>query len=143
MIYLDTSLVIALCAPERDSDRVEAALAAVEEPLCTSEWTRVEFTSAIGIRFRNRELSEALARRALADYYLAFEPGVTVIIPSRDDYIRAADYLQDLKSGLRGGDALHVAIAVNSVARVTRLLTLDKGFIKSARGTAVPVALPW
>ena len=143
MIYLDTSLVVALCAPERNSDKVEAALATVEEHFCTSEWTRVEFTSAVGVKFRNRELSEALARRALADYYLAFEPGVTLIIPSRDDYIRAADYLQDFKSGLRGGDALHIAIAVNAVSRVTRLLTLDKGFIKSARGMAVPVELPW
>ena len=141
MIYLDTSLVVALCAPERDSDRVEVALAAVEEPLCTREWTRVEFTSAVGIKVRNRELRETLARRALADYYLAFEPGVTVIIPSHDDYIRAAYYLQDLKSGLRSGDALHLAIAVNS--RVTRLLTLDKGFIKAARGIGVPVELPW
>lgn len=141
MIYLDTSLVVALCAPERDSDKVEAALATVEEPLCTSEWTRVEFTSAVGIKVRNRELSEVLARRALADYYRAFVPGVTVIIPSRDDYIRAAYYLQDLKSGLRSGDSLHIAIAVNS--RVTRLLTLDQGFIKSARGIDVPVELPW
>jgi len=141
VIYLDTSLVVALFAPERDSGRVEAALAMVEESLCTSEWTRVEFTSAIGIKVRNRELSEALARRALADYYQAFEPGVTVITPSRDDYIRASYYLQDLKSGLRSGDALHVAIAVNS--RVARLLTLDKGFVKSARGMDVPVELPW
>jgi predicted nucleic acid-binding protein len=141
VIYLDTSLVVALCAAERDSDRVEAALATIAEPFCTSEWTRVEFTSAVGIKVRNRELSEALARRALADYYRAFETGVTIITPSRDDYIRAAYYLQDLKSGLRSGDALHIAIAVN--ARVTRLLTLDKGFIKSARRINVPVEPPW
>lgn len=140
MIYLDTSLVVALCVPEPDSERVESVLAAVVEPLCISEWTRVEFTSAIGIKVRNRELSEPLARRALADYYEAFEPGVTIITPSRDDYIRAAYYLQDLKSGLRSGDALHAAIAVNSRAR---LLTLDKAFIKAARGIDAPVELPW
>ena len=86
----------------------------------------------MGIKVRNRELSEALARRALADDYQAIEPGVTVIIPSRDDYIRAAHYLQDLKSGLRSADALHIAIAVNS--GVTRLLTLDRAFIKSQAG---------
>lgn len=141
MIYLDTNLVVALCAPERDSERVEAALATVKEGFCISEWTRVEFTSAVGIKFRNRELSEPLARRALSDYYEAFEPGVTVITPSRDDYVRAAYYLQDLGSGLRGGDALHIAVAVNSKA--TRLLTLDRTFIKAARGIDVPVELPW
>ena len=96
---------------------------------------------SVGIKFRNRELSEPLARRALSDYYEAFEPGVTVITPSRDDYVRAAYYLQDLGSGLRGGDALHIAVAVNSKA--TRLLTLDRTFIKAARGIDVPVELPW
>jgi predicted nucleic acid-binding protein len=141
LIYLDTSLVVALCVPEADSDRVESILTAIVEPLCTSEWTRVEFTSAIGIKVRNRELSETFARRALADYYEAFEPGVTVFMPAREDYIRAAWYLQDLRSGLRGGDALHAAVAENN--RVTRLLTLDKVFVKAARKTGVPVLLPW
>ena len=141
MIYLDTSLVVALCVPEADSDRVESILAAVVEPLCTSEWTRVEFTSAIGIKVRNRELSEPSARRALADYYEAFEPGVTVLMPAREDYVLAAWYLQDLKSGLRSGDALHAAIAENN--RATRLLTLDKVFVKAARKTGLPVILPW
>ena len=141
MIYLDTNLVVALCAREQDSDRVEAALASIEEPLITSEWTRVEFTSAIGMKVRNRELSEPLARRALADYYQAFEPGIGVVTPSRDDYILASDYLQDLKSGLRSGDALHLAVAFNQKA--TRLLTLDKVFIKAARGIGLSVELPW
>ena len=141
MIYLDTNLVVALCAREQDSDRVEAVLASIAEPLITSEWTRVEFTSAIGIKLRNRELSESLARRALADYYQALEPGIGVVTPSREDYILASDYLQDLKSGLRSGDALHLAVAVNQKA--TRLLTLDKVFIKAARGVSLPVELPW
>lgn len=141
MLYLDTNIVVALCAREQDSDRVEAALALIEEPFTTSERTRVEFTSAIGIKVRNRELTEPLARRALADYYQAFEPGITVVTPSREDYILAADYLQDLKSGLRSGDALHLAVAVNQKA--TRLLTLDKVFVKSARGIGLSVELPW
>ena len=142
MIYLDTNLVVALCTPERDSERIEAALATIKEGFCISEWTRVEFTSAVGIKFRNRELGEPLARRVLSDYYEAFEPGIEVITPSRDDYILAAYYLQDIKSGLRGGDALHIAVAVNSKA--TRLLTLDRAFIKAARAIdEISVGLPW
>lgn len=141
MIYLDSNIVVALCARERDSEKVETALALIRDALVTSEWTRVEFTSAIGIKVRNRELSESLARRALADYYEAFEPGISVLVPSHDDYILAADCLQDLKSGLRSGDALHLAVAINH--RVSRLLTLDKGFIKAAQGFPIPVELPW
>lgn len=141
MVYLDTNLVVALCAHEQDSERVEAALESISEPLVTSEWTRVEFTSAIGIKLRSRELTEPLARRALADYYQAFEPGIEVVTPSREDYILASDYLQDLKRGLRSGDALHLAVAANQKA--TRLLTLDKVFIKAARGIGFSVELPW
>lgn len=141
MLYLDTNIVVALCVREQDSDRVEAALAAIKEPFTTSEWTRVEFTSAMGIKVRHRELTELLARRALADYYQAFEPGIKVVTPSREDYILAADYLQDLKSGLRSGDALHLAVAINQKA--TRLLTLDKTFIKAAHSSGLSVELPW
>jgi predicted nucleic acid-binding protein len=141
LIYLDTNLVVALCCAERDSERVATVLAGIKDRFCISEWTRVEFTSAVGIKYRNRELKEPLARRALSEYYEAFEPGVTVITPSRDDYVLAAFYLQDLRSGLRGGDALHIAVAVNSKA--TRLLTLDKAFIKAAHGNNVRVERPW
>ena len=141
MVYVDTNIVVALCVRERDSDRVETALAAIEELPMTSEWTRVEFTSAIGVKVRTRELSESLGRRALADYYQAFEPGITVVTPSREDHILAADYLQELKRGLRSGDALHLAVAVNHKAN--RLLTLDKVFIKAARGISLSVELPW
>ena len=141
MIYLDTSLVVALCTREPASDRVEAALRSMSEPFMSSEWTRVEYTSAIGLKLRTHELGEALARQALAKYYEAFEPGVTLIVPSHEDYISAADLLQGFERALRSGDALHLAIAINRQA--TGLLTLDRAFIKAAADTPVPVALPW
>lgn len=141
MTYLDTNIVVALCVREWSSDRVEAALATMDTSWTTSEWTRVEFTSAIGIKVRTRELSESLARRALADYYTALAPGLRVITPTREDYILAANYLQDLRRGLRSGDALHLAIAVNQ--RASCLLTLDRTFVKAAQGISLPVELPW
>ena len=106
-----------------------------------SEWTRVEVVGAIGVKVRTRELKEPIARRALADYYEAIEPGLQVVTPSREDYILAADYLQAFASGLRSGDALHLAVAANR--QVARLLTLDKGFIEATQGTGLPVQLPW
>jgi hypothetical protein len=141
VIYLDTSVIVALCVRERASDDVEAALMSVGDALMISEWTRVEVVGAIGIKVRARELKEPIARRALADYYEAVEPGLQVVTPSREDYILAADYLQAFTSGLRSGDALHLAVAANR--QVARLLTLDKGFIEATQGTALPVQLPW
>lgn len=64
-----------------------------------------------------------------------------MVTPSQEDYVLAADTLQDLKSGLRSGDALHLAVAANQKA--TRLLTLDKIFVKATRGIGFLVELPW
>jgi hypothetical protein len=141
VIYLDTSVIVALCVRERASDHVEAALVSVGDALMISEWTRVEVVGAIGIKVRTRELKEPIARRALADYYEAVEPGLQIVTPSREDYILASDYLQTFASGLRSGDALHLAVAANR--QVARLLTLDKGFIEATQGTGLPVQLPW
>lgn len=80
MVYIDTNIIVALCVKEPNSDRVANALRAIEAPLLTSEWTRVEFTSAIGIKFRNRELAENLARQVLADYYEATSIGARALI---------------------------------------------------------------
>jgi hypothetical protein len=141
VIYLDTSVIVALCVRERASDRVEAALVSLGDALMISEWTRVEVVGAIGIKVRTRQLKEPVARRALADYYEAVEPGLQIVTPSREDYILATDYLQTFASGLRSGDALHLAVATNR--RVARLLTLDKGFIEATQGTGLSVQLPW
>lgn len=141
MIYLDTSVIVALCVRERASDHVEAALVSVGDALMISEWTRVEIVGAIGIKVRTRELKEPIARRALADYYEAVEPGLQIVTPSREDYILASDYLQTFASGLRSGDALHLAVAANR--QVARLLTLDKRFIEATQRTGLPVQLPW
>jgi predicted nucleic acid-binding protein len=141
VIYLDTSVIVALCVRERASDHVEAALVSVGDALMISEWTRVEIVGAIGIKVRTRELKEPIARRALADYYEAVEPGLQIVTPSREDYILASDYLQTFASGLRSGDALHLAVAANR--QVARLLTIDKRFIEATQRTGLPVQLPW
>ena len=86
-------------------------------------------------------LSDPPTRRALAEYYEAFEPGIQRVTPSREDYILASGSLQNFKSGLRSGDALHLAIAVN--LKVSRLLTMNKVFVKAARGIFLSVELPW
>ena len=56
---------------------------------------------AVGIKVRNRELGETLARRALAGHYQAFEPGITVITPSRDDYCYTRYDELDIRERLR------------------------------------------
>ena len=61
-----------------------------------------------------------------------------LLAPSAADFGAAARYLELPKTGLRAGDALHLAIAVNHGAR--KVLTLDAGFIDAGRQLKLPVS---
>ncbi|MDO8862700.1 type II toxin-antitoxin system VapC family toxin [Haliea sp. E1-2-M8] len=50
------------------------------------------------------------------------------------DFNAAARYADQFKTGLRAGDALHLALAANHGAR---LVTLDKGLAKAAKGLGI------
>ncbi len=136
--YFDTSYLIPLVMREPSSDAVIGYVGAMEpgEPT-TSAWTRVEFASALGIRVRNRLLTEdeaADAEAGFAELLASF----TVLAVERADMERAARILQDRSLGLRGGDALHVAIAGNHEAAA--FLSLDKTLLRAARRLGAPAS---
>ena len=61
-----------------------------------------------------------------------------LLVPSAADFAAAAKYLEVPKTGLRAGDALHLAIAANHGAR--KILTLDAGFIDAGKQLKLPVS---
>ena len=52
------------------------------------------------------------------------------------DFILAAEFIQQWETGLRAGDALHLAIASNR--SVENLLSLDRGLIDAVRKLNIP-----
>jgi uncharacterized protein len=52
-----------------------------------------------------------------------------VLLPGADDYDLARRYLHNHQTGLRAGDALHLAIAGNHRAKV--IYSLDRQMIKA------------
>jgi predicted nucleic acid-binding protein len=60
-----------------------------------------------------------------------------VILPLAEDFDRAAAYLGNYGSGLRGGDALHLAVAANRQAEA--IYTLDKGLLRAGRMLGLPI----
>ena len=80
MIYLDTSVVVALLTPEERSAQALDWFGQSREPLISSDWLITETHSALGIKQRHHGLSSG-ARQA-------------------------ADLLQDPGLGLRAGDAI-------------------------------------
>jgi predicted nucleic acid-binding protein len=59
-------------------------------------------------------------------------------LPSGDDYERARYYLRNYETGLRAGDALHLAIAGNHRAKA--IYSLDKTMIKAGKILGLPVS---
>ena len=79
------------------------------------------------------------AREADALFENVVRESFVVLSPSADDYILARRYLHSYETGLRAGDALHLAIAGNH--RADAIYSLDKTMIKAGRILDLPVSM--
>lgn len=133
MVYCDTSFVATLVLPEAASDAVEAFVQQLPPgELAVSHWVCVEFASLIARRARLKELTGRQAKDIHREFDQMLDESFEVVAPQAEDFNLAVAMLQRYKSGLRAGDALHLAIASNHNA--ARFLTLDKTLIRAARG---------
>ena len=139
MLYLDTSFVAPLVIAEDTSNAVEAFVLKLKPgELATSLWTQVELASLISRKVRMGELSTAEAESVRREFERMLSESFELLVPSAADFVAAAKYLEVPKTGLRSGDALHLAIAANHGAR--KILTLDVGFIDAGKQLKLPIA---
>lgn len=132
MAYFDTSFLAPLVINEENSDAVEAyVLALPPAELLTSAWTQVELASLVARRERMGEFTRALADRVRAQFARLLAEHFEVLTPNRTDFEFAAGLLRNAKSGLRAGDAMHLAVAHNQGR--FEILSLDQTLIKGAR----------
>ena len=140
MLYFDTSFLVPLILPEATSDRVAAfvgALPAGQFPV--SHWTRVEFSSLIAREVRIGGLDAKVAARADARFELMADESFSVLLPNANDFDLAKEYLGHFETGLRAGDALHLAIARNHRAEV--IYSRDKSLLRAGTMLALPVSM--
>ncbi|MHB8255236.1 MAG: type II toxin-antitoxin system VapC family toxin [Acidiferrobacter sp.] len=138
MLYLDTSFVAPLVIPEDMSDAVETFLREREDDLATSQWTRVELASLVSRRVRMGEFDEAQAETIRKTFEQLLSQSFVLLTPSVTDFLTAAQLLIPADTGLRAGDALHLAVAANHGART--VYTLDRGLLKAGKRLKVPVS---
>ena len=137
MLYLDTSFVAPLVLNEDVSTQVEGFLTGqTPGSLAISQWTRVEFCSLVARQVRMKHFSARTAEKVLAEFDSVVDESLEVWLPSTADYDLARGLLARFHSGLRGGDALHLAIAANHEADT--VLTLDEGLLRAARLLKIP-----
>lgn len=135
--YADTCLLLSLVF--RDAG-TPAALAWLEsagaDPLLISHWTLTEFASAAGIMARRGDLPPQLHREGLERFRRFVAARLRTEPPAVADFERASIWLENYRSGLRAGDALHLAICARTAAT---LCTADRILADAAAGLGLAV----
>jgi uncharacterized protein len=138
LVYLDTSFITPVVIAENSSDAVEAFVLKVKPgELATSLWTQVELSGLVSRKVRMGELSDSQAEVVRRELDRVLGESFEMLAPTAADFVAAAKYLEIPKTGLRAGDALHLAIAANR--RAKRILTLDEGFLEAGKSLKLPV----
>ena len=110
MYYLDTSFIAPAFIREAASTQVIDWLKKTPaDPLYTSLWVKTEFASLLARRVRMKESTPAFSERTFAKFSDWLNATCKVIVPNVADFELAARF----DTGLRGGDALHLAIVSN------------------------------
>ena len=138
MRYFDTSFLVPLILPEATSELVTDFLEGLPaDALAVSHWTRVEFASLLAREVRMGGL-DAAAREAASRFETLVADSFVILLPNRDDFDLARDWLGRYDTGLRAADALHLAIAGNRGADA--IYSLDKLMIAAGKTLDLPAS---
>ncbi len=137
MIYLDTSVAVSLLVSEPKTADVKTWFGALSGVAVSSDWLISEFASAISIKQRVRELSESDARLIRKEFKMLMEGGLRILPVSRTAFHRAAELSMRHNNGLRAGDALHLAVALEIGAK--SIATLDSVMAANAERLKIRV----
>lgn len=137
MLYFDASFLVPLVLEESTSDSVERFIEQQTEQLAVSSWTQVEVSSVLAREVRMGGLNRDEAIEADAEFESILLETFIVLVPRADDFALAKQYLSRYESGLRTGDALHLAIAGNH--RATAVYSLDRRLVAAGRRLGLPV----
>lgn len=140
MIYVDTSAIVALIANEPGSAGVAAWYAASRSELVSAAWCVTEFGSALGMKQRTDQLDTEQARAAWQRFERLTANDLRLLPVEPLDFHRAAMLALVAASGIRAGDALHLACAERAGAK--SLATLDRVMARNAQRVGLaPVLL--
>ncbi|MEO7243478.1 MAG: type II toxin-antitoxin system VapC family toxin [Variovorax sp.] len=140
MVYADSSCLVAMLVVEPRTDAVIEWLARhSKQPLCTADWCVSEVASALAIKVRTKQLTQPLADAAWESFEAACDGLLRLVNVESSDFMLAARLCRVGESGLRAGDALHLAVACRMKCRA--MWSLDQKLNLNARANGLKVAL--
>lgn len=139
MLYFDTSILAPLLLQEAVSEKVERFFARHKPgDMAVSRWTLVEFSSLLAREVRMGGMEETMALEVDAEFLRLIDDSFVVLPVAASDFDLARSYVQTYSSGLRAGDALHLAIAGNHSAH--KIYSLDKRFVDAGKKLGLPTS---
>lgn len=139
ILYLDTSVVVAALTREGRTSDIQLWLG--RQPindLAISEWVIAEFSAALSIKMRERQIDPKHRADALAAFGRLSTGSFEVLAVLGAHFRTAARFSENYALGLRAADALHLAVAAD---RGAKLCTLDKRLEKAAAALGVKALL--
>lgn len=136
MLYVDTSVLVALCTNEAKTADVVKWYANCIEELASAAWCVTEFASAMGLKQRTGQLTQEQARTAWMQFEKVCANDLLLLPVETTTFHKAAVLTLEASAGLRAGDALHLACAMQ--AKAQGLVTLDVVLAKNAKRFKVP-----
>ena len=131
MLYVDTSVLVALCTNEAKTADVLKWYATCTDEVASAAWCVTEFASALGIKQRTGQLTKAQARAAWVQFERMCANDLQLLPVEATTFHKAAMLTMDAAAGLRAGDALHLACAME--AKAQGLMTLDTVMAKNVK----------
>ena len=131
MIYVDTGVIVALMTVEPRTQDVSAWYAGLRGTPTSSDWLLTEFYSALSIKLRTGQINGTSAKRVRKEFELLAEGGLRIVPVSRDAFRRASEMVRLHDRGLRAGDSLHLAVALELGA--SHMATLDGTLAANAK----------
>ncbi|KRD96182.1 hypothetical protein ASE63_12280 [Bosea sp. Root381] len=134
-LYLDTSLVVTALVTEPASPAVVAWLEErASTRLAISDWVVTEFSAALSMKLRSRTLDAEARERTLATFGDLLSGEFECLSVAPESFRLAAAFANRSETGLRSGDALHLAVAA---MHGIKLCTRDRRLAEAGAGFGV------
>jgi predicted nucleic acid-binding protein len=133
MVYVDTSVLVAALTDETGTERAETFLAGAEPgELAIDAWVLTEFSSALSMKVRTGQLAPGQRSQVLTGFTRLIAESFDILPIAVATFAAAARIADQHALGLRAGDALHLAAAIEAGAT---LVSFDKRLVDG--GTAL------
>ncbi len=139
-LYADTSLLITAFTNEAGAERIQDWLAEQSAgTLSISDWVTAEFSAALSIKLRTAQITSEKRSAALLLFaqFAAESFKMLQVLPAH--FVMAARFAEQHLTGLRAGDALHLAICASHGAT---LCTLDKRLLSAGAQLGIATLRP-